>query len=452
MKDFIDAGLWRTRKTGRELNFGQDKFEITRNGFTPIIDVFLGNINWIPWAKTIGSLTQINEQEYLISFREKIYKIYIEKGEGKLKFTLLNCESSKNDIKFQSLFRSVIIKSIYCVACGVCEAECKNKCIDMKNGIHINDSCIHCYKCHDIYGHCLRYNSIRNKVTEGKKMEGLDRYYSFGVRQNWMNIFIKYQGSPEFWENDGDGEVPNKKKEAFLNFVKDANIVEYNKLKSGNKFTKCTPTKFGETIFKLGSDSNIAWALILVNLAYTPTYRWLIKNLDMNIGYTPDSLKLMLGDVMGDGIKGKGLGKRNVVDAFKITMCKTPLGIQKIFGDPDYSVKVAASGQETITLNSFRRTNWQDPEPLVILYSLYKFSEACDDYNQFTLSRLLNHEVESNGLSPTQIFGIDRNNMEKILNGLSINYPDFINTSFTLDLDNINLMKDKSSEDVLSLF
>ena len=28
MQAFIDAGYWRTRKSGRELNFGQDKFEV----------------------------------------------------------------------------------------------------------------------------------------------------------------------------------------------------------------------------------------------------------------------------------------------------------------------------------------------------------------------------------------------------------------------------------------
>ena len=98
------------------------------------------------------------------------------------------------------------------------------------------------------------------------------------------------------------------------------------------------------------------------------------------------------------------------------------------------------------------RNSWQNPNPLVILYSLYKFAEACDDYYQFTLSRLLNHDIDSDGISPTEIFGLDRNQMEKILNGLTINYPDFINASFTLDLDNITLNSEKTSQDVLSLF
>lgn len=102
--------------------------------------------------------------------------------------------------------------------------------------------------------------------------------------------------------------------------------------------------------------------------------------------------------------------------------------------------------------NSVVRIPWENPNPLVILYSLYKFAEACGDYHQFTLSRLLNHDLESDGVSPTEIFGLDRNQMEKILNGLTINYPDFLNASFTLDLDNITLNSEKTSQDVLNLF
>ena len=42
--------------------------------------------------------------------------------------------------------------------------------------------------------------------------------------------------------------------------------------------------------------------------------------------------------------------------------------------------------------------------------------------------------------------------MAKLLNGLSVNYPEFINASFTHDLDNITLRNDKFSEEVLGLF
>lgn len=450
MKEFINAGYWRTRKSGRELNFGQDKFEVKTQNKIPIINVFAKSINWIQWAKTIGELNQVSENMYIICFNDKLYNVEIEKTKGKMVFRLINCLNTKSDIKFQSLFRSVIIKSLYCVACGACEAECKSKCIDMKKGISIGDTCTHCYKCHDIHGHCLRYNSIRNKITEGKKMAGLDRYFSFGARAQWLEIFTKYDGGTEFWLTDGDGQVPNKKKDAFLNFLKDAGMVEYSKKADGDKYTKCLPTAFASTIMNMGSDSDVAWALILSNLVYTPSLNWFVNNLEIGNTYTPDSLKFMLSDVMENDIKG--LGKRNIVDALKIMMSKTPLGKDEIFVTIDVTEKVSASGTETITMNTLQRVPWQNPEPRVILYSLYKFAEACGDYYQFTLTRLLNHDIDSDGISPTKIFSIGRDQMEKILSGLTINYPDYINATFTLDLDNINLKSDKTSADVLALF
>jgi phosphoadenosine phosphosulfate reductase len=88
---------------------------------------------------------------------------------------------------------------------------------------------------------------------------------------------------------------------------------------------------------------------------------------------------------------------------------------------------------------------------VVILYSLYKFAEACGGYFQFSLETLLDDSIERDGVSPTRIFGLDRDTMVRILNGLSINYPEFISASFTLDLDNITLRNDKTAEDVLQL-
>ena len=133
-------------------------------------------------------------------------------------------------------------------------------------------------------------------------------------------------------------------------------------------------------------------------------------------------------------------------------LIKTPLGSEVGLGMCEFEEKVSAGGNETIVLHSFYRDHWANPNPLVILYSLYKFAEACGDYYQFTLTRLLDHQVDSDGVSPTEIFGLDREAMVKLLNGLNINYPDFITASFNLDLDSITLNADKTSADVLTLF
>ena len=281
-------------------------------------------------------------------------------------------------------------------------------------------------------------------------VKGLGKYFSFGVKGNWVKTYFKYKGSEQFWDSDGEGEVANKKKDAFLNFVKDAGFITPNRTVGHDKYTKFDITDFGKVVFSLGFDSEAAWGLMLSNLVYAPDFNWYVKNIPENSVVTPDQMKMLLEPFMEND--AKGLGKRNVVDAFKIILITTPLGSTLGLGNCDYVKKITSTGNETYTLNSLTRTAWEYPEPLVILYSLYKFAEACDGYYQFTLTRLLNHDIDSDGVSPTEIFGIDRDKMEKILNGLSVNYPEFINCSFTIDLDNISLRSDKTSADVLSLF
>lgn len=447
---FVDDGNWKTRKTGRELNFGQDKHLIETDKGKTVITVFNLNDRWKEWAKTIGEFIKLTDSDYTIDYKGKAYVVHFEQGQAGTIITFPNCGTAKDDIKFISLFRSVIIKSIYCVNCGVCAANCSTGCIDMSSGLTIGNACVHCYQCHDIHEHCLRYNSIRNRVGGGKKMKGMDRYFSFGIRKNWMDLFFQDEGLADFWMSDGHGLVANKKKDAFLNFVKDAGLVEYDKTLDGDKYTKNIPTTFARAAFSIGSDSDVSWALMLCNLAYTSEFNWFIKNIPALQQITPDQMKYMLSEVMeGDT---KGLGKRNIADAFKILLVKTPFGSDLGLGHPNYEEKVNASGNEVITMTSFYRDSWSNPDPRVILYSLYKFAENCGDYYQFTLSRLLDHDVESYGVSPTEIFNLDRAVMEKLLNGLAINYPDFITAQFNLDLDTITLNADKTSADVLALF
>ena len=447
---FVDDGNWKTRKTGRELNFGQDKHLIETDKGKTVITVFNLNDRWKEWAKTIGEFIKLTDSDYTIDYKGKAYVVHFEQGQAGTIITFPNCGTAKDDIKFISLFRSVIIKSIYCVNCGVCAANCSTGCIDMSSGLTIGNACVHCYQCHDIHEHCLRYNSIRNRVGGEKKMKGMDRYFSFGIRKNWMDLFFQDEGLADFWMSDGHGLVANKKKDAFLNFVKDAGLVEYDKTLDGDKYTKNIPTTFARAAFSIGSDSDVSWALMLCNLAYTSEFNWFIKNIPALQQITPDQMKYMLSEVMeGDT---KGLGKRNIADAFKILLVKTPFGSDLGLGHPNYEEKVNASGNEVITMTSFYRDSWSNPDPRVILYSLYKFAENCGDYFQFTLSRLLDHDVESYGVSPTEIFNLDRAVMEKLLNGLAINYPDFITAQFNLDLDTITLNADKTSADVLALF
>ena len=451
---FVEEGYWRTRKSGRELNFGHDKhaFEVL-NG-QDSITIYEKNNRWKEWVKTIGTVTRLGENEYSILFKGKAYSIHVvDLSNGGLQFLFPTLGKGKDDIKFISLFKSSIIKSVYCVNCGFCAAECKNGCISMESGLKISDKCIHCYNCHNIYSHCLRYNSIKNRIG-AKVMAGIDRYYSFGIRENWLRVFFDYEGLDSFWNTDGDGEVPNKKKDAFLNFVKDAGLVDEDRTLKGKeyRYKKYKPNRFARNMFSLGVDDDNMWAYLMCNLVYakdSEEFRWFIRNIPFGETMTLESLRLRLDEVMEND--KSGLGKRNVCDALKVFIIKTPFGKRLGLGKiADYEERISANGKETLTLNYFIRGAWDNPDEKVILFALYKFAEACGNYKQFTLTRLLDTSVESDGISPTQIFGLNRETMEKLLNGLTFNYPNLIEARFTLGLDNITLKSEKSALEILN--
>lgn len=133
---------------------------------------------------------------------------------------------------------------------------------------------------------------------------------------------------------------------------------------------------------------------------------------------------------------------KSICKAFK-RVVETPMGTNLKFGRVDSD----ADKTEVLT-----RTKCVVSEPLVVLYGLFKFAEKCGDYKQFRLSVLLNDSVERDGVSPTRIFGLEREEMIPILNGLTAKFPEFIYASFTHDLEKISLADDKTSADVLRLF
>lgn len=257
-------------------------------------------------------------------------------------------------------------------------------------------------------------------------MGAIDRYGNFGVEYKWLISYFKKKD--EYWDESTLGKNMIKSLKSFLN---DSSITERNKFSS-----------FGLIIDQIGIENATAWGLIVSNLAYTSEFNWWIKNVELDADYSPESINAMLTEVPSEN------SRSHIISAYKnIFISITPLSQEIGLGICDYEEK---NGKRF--LKSFRRAPWINPDPKVILYSLYLFAEKCGGYYSFTLNRLLNHDIDSDGISPTQIFGLDRDTMTRALNGLASNYPEFISVSFAIDLDNIYLKDDKTSVDVIELF
>lgn len=427
VKEFMDIGGWKARRSGKELSFA--KTLCTDNFEKGVLTITLLNqsTDWKQWIKTIGKITYLTNGDVEILYEGVPYRISHRSINKEEVFTVPIGTNTKRDIYFMSSLKTVFRKSAYCIGCGVCQANCPNGFISFHDGnVEINDKCVKCRKCHEIDYGCLLANSMRLPKGE-KKMGSVDRYGNMGIEYEWVRKY--FDKKDEFWASPhGLGTNMVKYLKCFLN---DSEITEKGKF-----------ADFGVVIDTIGIEEINAWALLVCNLVYTSEYNWWIKNTVVGQTYTTEAIISMLGDDMSSN------SKSHIASAYKnIFISTSQVGSDLGLGICDYEVR-----KDRRYLDSITRGTWQNPDPRVILYSLYKFAEGCGGYYQFTLSRLLNHDIDSNGVSPTEIFGIDRDQMEKLLTGLSVNYPEFINASFTLDLDNITLRSEKTSQDVLTLF
>lgn len=421
---YVEKKGWKARKNGRDFIIGIDDFDEETIKKKRVITFKPKEDSWIEWMKTIGYL-EIDNHDAIVRFPDNIiinFVIEIHEN-GYLSLSFDEDEIKYNSTKFRSI-KNVLKKGHCCVSCRYCEANCPHGNITFKNGtVSISDNCIKCGLCNKIDNGCLVYNSLLLPKGNGKMRKGsIDEYATHHPNKECLNAFIESKEMFSITNNCGY----NKPAFSMYNkFLRDAGLISSKSIEP-----------LANILFEKGFDDEAVWGLIFANLAYAPQIGWLVDHIQFNTVYTQVQIKTTLENY--------------------ITTKTGPQNIARSYGNisklPISSVGFGNIASESKNGFEFIRTPWQNPDPKVILYSLYKFAEACGDYYQFTLSRLLNHEIDSDGVSPTQIFGLEREQMEQLLNGLAINYPDFINVSFTHDLDNITLRKEKTSKDVLSLF
>ena len=426
-KEFLETGGWKMRVTGRELKINDERivWEERKNGMYFQTKRF--NDTWKTWYKTIGKFSYDGNGVYHLEY-DGIWRLMtVHQKDKSAEIFIENSRRSKNSIDFFYFFKNILNKVAYCVGCKLCEAECTYRNIRIKSctNIAVSDECTRCKACLRILNGCIYYNSIKNSGGI-KTMKGINRYLSVGVNGEWIQGFFK----------DQTFEPGNRKSDVMFGFLRDADIL----LKKKKTFTK-----FGEKIREIGLSDDKAWALMLCNLVYTPAFGWFITHVPFDTEYTFD----FLSDDLGEDTPQKA--KNEFWNGFKMILHTMPYGNSIGLAHPEIEARTLSNGSEQLKLKSLTRGHWLSPIPEVILYSLYKFAEACGGMKQFSLSTLLDDSIERDGISPTRIFGIDYDTMKRILNGLSVNYPDFISVTFSLDLEEITLMREKSALDVLDL-
>jgi len=398
---YITNGGWENRRSGRGINGNFLRYkESTKNGVISI-ELISPISDWHEWSKTVDD----KGIQYIVKETQQGWLIQISEL------------AMKESPAFGKIFRQAFRKAAYCSSCKVCETNCKNGRISFETGKVKITNCIRCLECHDLPGGCHMYNSLKMPQGE-KKMKAINCFDDHAPKLSWLVSFFK--DKEKFFEDNDLG--PNQFTH-FKRFLRDANLVEKNSFSA-----------FAELISQIGWESDTAQGLILINLVAENTQlEWYVKNLDIGINYSKKTVEELLL-----AIELKVKAARSVVKSFK-RIVETPLGTTLHFG------YVSDNGDLV-------RSKCFVTDPIVVLYGLFKFAEKCNDFKEFTLATLLNDSIDRDGVSPTRIFGLDRDDMIPLLLGLSAKYPEFITASFTHDLEKITLSEDKTSSDVIELF
>lgn len=421
LDEFIRNGGWKARKNGRDLNLRVGYTETTLKNGDTVIKVSHPRTDWKVWIKTIGVLAN-DKSPYVIQYHNKLLPFDVSENGEEIVVTVTK-ETTREDSNFLKYLKNVFRKTASCIGCQECQADCPYGCISFNDGkVEISDACRHCSQCHKVEKGCLIYKSLEQPkggfIMGGKSMS-LNSYSHHAPKMDWIEQYFKFKNT--FAENHSLG---SQMYSFFRRFLRDSKLLDETGF-----------SKTAQILDNLGLDSNVTWGIIYTNLCYAPQIHWYVTNTTFNREYQ----KAELGNLMIEsGAKESWV---NDIFASIVRMSELPLG----------NIGLGQVYKEKNRAVSITRYGWDNPDLLVILYSLYKFAEACGGYYQFSLETLLDDSIERDGVSPTRIFGLDRDTMKRLLNGLSSQYPDFISASFTLDLDNITLHSDKTAEDVLQL-
>ncbi len=405
LNSYVINGGWNARKNGRDLTIGNQRyFEEIKDGKL-IIRIVSPLTDWKEWIKTLG----------ILEFNYNVEEI------GDEVRIIVNESAFGRNVTLKRKFKQVFKKAAYCIKCRACEMNCRYGRLTFKEGLKIDD-CLHCGQCHEIESGCLVYNSLKMPQGGTIKMKSINSFANHAPKPEWIKDFM--QKGNAFWTDNklGPNQIP-----MFRKFLKACGFIdEKNEL-----------TKLFNLLVRKGYQSPIPWSVAFVNFSYNAQCFWYINNMTVNTPYQRDQIAEKLVE---EGVS-KG-DTTSIISSFK-RFCEIPFGSVINFG----TVTTKGNRIEYITRNKMSLI-----DPKAVLYSLYRYAEECGGYYQFTLRTIMDNEINSTGISPVKMFGFEQDEMESIVQGLAAKYNDFIDASFTHDLDKITLRDYYSSNDILKLF
>lgn len=427
VSNFIAKGQWKKRAGGKGLS-NESAINISESEDKLKAAIIKPKENFLEWIKVLGNVMSKEESPKLVygelNIGEFTNSFKITKNLNKEIIEIENVEDSI----VKSKLRRILYKSTYCIHCGVCEAECSTGALKTDPKLNIDsDLCVNCGNC--IYfavKGCLLSKSLHEGSVGGhniKKTGGIDKYSTFGIREEWLNEFFIF--GDNWLDNNNLGP---KQVQAMIRWLVDALLLEPKTKKTSDL------EHYLKEIYK--TEPLFVWQVIFNNLYYNaPVIKWYIDEFKWNTVTNKGELKEKIRLSYPNLSKGT---LSNPIDAMVNMFDNSPLGDTLKIGILEKKGRVVKSVQKLGTDSLF---------PLFVAYSLYKASEY-EWRRDFTVSELYKKDFDG---GPVKLFGISRNQLERILRGLQEDRKQILRVDLAADLDNIYLRDDISSLDIIKI-
>lgn len=426
-KRYIEAGGWKGRMGGRGLVNGGNRMTEVIDGDKIIFHFSKKTNSWLDVCKLLGEIVEKDGNTYTQIIDHQSYTFLINED------TVTYYPYSQMNRFVISHLRGVANKVAYCVGCKACVVQCPTgafEIIDDEKILIREESCIHCANCIEFTGTkgCLAAKSLHTTGGYGMNLKGMNRYQHFGFRRPWLEHFFEH-GTDCFTM----GQLGNRQYDALRVWLREAELLTPSS--KGEKSGTLTP--LCERLRLLGAGNPLVWAIIWTNLAYNSVItKWYMLYTQIGEIYEKAELVFMLGDDYSPSTRD------NAITALLETLRHSPIGTVLKQGIP---IPNGVSFK-------FVKQGWHTPEAAAILYALYKFAEETGRYT-FTLSGLedTRGNAEAKGVDPVSIFGLNPNSFKAIVQDVALQYSEYIRVAFVQDLDNIMLVPERKSIDILDL-
>ena len=416
---FVYEGGWHARKSGVSL-----RQIITEPGVDRKSDRVLCKFPTVAvpalkeWLKAIGNIKDAE-----LSFSED--------GQS----CLLQCvwSNGKTDKTLIKWIVYAVHKSISCIGCGSCEAECPTgalifkKCqIDKILKVFIDErKCIHCMKCYSPREGCWRYYSKRYAGAKTMNISGINKYMTFGLKPEWIEVLASE--GPNFRQTTALG---NRMVPAAVTWFREAGLIEES--------TAISTTLLLHVGKKFSFSNLFFWQLLWARLAnFSPLVKWYICNIEINSKHSI----AQIDEILQQSVESASV-RKGALQSLCQLIKSSPIGL-------DLNALVLTEMKGRAVEKLIRRSVSVDP--FVVLYCLYVIAEM-SGRGAFTVRQMMTVDFEADFVSPIAVFGILPDEFKKQCMGLAAMYPDFIRCSFTLGLDEVQVFPEtKSRNDVVAL-